>query len=656
MKERDRFLILLVIMAVVSLGSTMISIFVLYEAAIEEERDRLTETATSQARLIEAVARFDLKYSADYPNGSTTATLSQIRDAHENYTGFGETGEFTLARQEGDTIVFLLSHRHYDLNNPKPVSLNSPLAAPMKLALSGKSGTIIGPDYRGKRVLAAYEPVKYLDLGIVAKIDMDEIREPFIQASLISLCAIVVLILIGVTLFVKLSNPIIMRLKEQKEKLAAEVDQRKKSEQDLLQQKNLLNEILNAIPIPVFYNDENGRYLGFNEAYDEFFIESCDNLIGKTAFDVFPQKTAEVYHVMDEEVLKTGETKQYEIQVRNVQLGIRDVIFNKAAFNAGAITGLIGTITDITNEKRATNVLREREELLNEMGHLAKIGGWEHNLITGQSTWTKGIYEILDFDESDPIPGPDDHLNYYPPEDRIILDNAYRQAMKTGKQFDIEVRCNTTKGKIFWVRVLGRPEFSDGRCVKMKGVFQDITERKMLEERIHQSQKMESIGNLAGGVAHDYNNMLGVIIGNAELALEMLENGDSPNAELDEILNAAKRSTDITRQLLAFARRQNIAPKVVDLNNTVEGTLKMLQRLIGEDIDLTWKPGEKVWPVKIDSSQIDQILANLCVNARDAISNIGNVTIETNNITFDADYCADHPDFNPGDFVMLFSQ
>jgi CheY-like chemotaxis protein len=168
-----------------------------------------------------------------------------------------------------------------------------------------------------------------------------------------------------------------------------------------------------------------------------------------------------------------------------------------------------------------------------------------------------------------------------------------------------------------------------------------------------QAQKMEAVGRLAGGVAHDFNNMLGVIIGHTELAMERLDPSHELFADLQEILKAAECSTDLTRQLLAFARKQTISPRVLDLNETIEGMLKILCRLIGEDIDLSWLPGAGVWPVKMDPSQIDQILANLCVNARDAITGVGKVTIETHTITFDEVYCADHPGFVPGEYVLL---
>ena len=189
---------------------------------------------------------------------------------------------------------------------------------------------------------------------------------------------------------------------------------------------------------------------------------------------------------------------------------------------------------------------------------------------------------------------------------------------------------------------------------------EDITERIQAEEeqeklqaQLTQAQRLESVGRLAGGVAHDFNNMLTIIIGYSESALAKLRVDDPLHGEITQILNAGNRSAEITRQLLAFARKQTTLPKTLDLNDSIEGMLKMLRRLMGEDIDLAWRPGTDVWPVKIDPSQIDQILANLCVNARDAIEDTGQVTIETQNISFDEDYCANHAGFIPGDYVML---
>jgi len=168
-----------------------------------------------------------------------------------------------------------------------------------------------------------------------------------------------------------------------------------------------------------------------------------------------------------------------------------------------------------------------------------------------------------------------------------------------------------------------------------------------------QAQKVESVGRLAGGVAHDFNNMLGIILGYTELALERVGSDASLHADLEEIRKAALRSADLTRQLLAFARKQTIAPKVLDFNATVEDMLNMLRQLIGEDINLVWKPGRGLWPVNMDPAQIDQMLANLSVNARDAIAGVGTISVETRNTTLDEEYCAQQAGFTPGEYVTL---
>ena len=174
-----------------------------------------------------------------------------------------------------------------------------------------------------------------------------------------------------------------------------------------------------------------------------------------------------------------------------------------------------------------------------------------------------------------------------------------------------------------------------------------------LEDQLHQAQKMESVGRLAGGVAHDFNNMLGVILGYTELAMERVEPDNPLHTNLEKIHGAAQRSADLTRQLLAFARKQTVSPKIIDLNDTIERIFKLLLRLIGEDIDLAWLPGKEVWTIKMDPTQIDQILTNLCVNARDAIVDTGKITIETGNTVFDEDYCSVHAGYMPGEYSIL---
>ncbi len=181
----------------------------------------------------------------------------------------------------------------------------------------------------------------------------------------------------------------------------------------------------------------------------------------------------------------------------------------------------------------------------------------------------------------------------------------------------------------------------------------DVTEQVRLAAQYQQAQKMESVGRLAGGVAHDYNNMLSIIIGYTQLA-QLRTPPDHPVcAQLQEIMKAAQRSAALTRQLLAFARQQAISPKILDINRTISGMLEMLRQLIGENIDLLWEPGDISRHIKMDPSQLDQLLTNLCINARDAIEDVGKITIETATVTFDEAYCARHVGFIAGDFVLM---
>ena len=204
------------------------------------------------------------------------------------------------------------------------------------------------------------------------------------------------------------------------------------------------------------------------------------------------------------------------------------------------------------------------------------------------------------------------------------------------------------------IETIKTPMYDDnGKLMGVLGIGRDITERVKLQAQLVQAQKMESIGRLAGGVAHDFNNMLSIILGNAEMILDDLPK-DSPFVDdLIGIREAADRSSSLTRQLLAFARKQTVSPRVINLNDIIEGVLKMIRRLIGEDIDLAWLPGKNLWSVNIDPSQVDQILANLCVNARDGIKSVGKITIETGNVTCDAQYCKAHHGVNPGDYVRM---
>ncbi len=203
------------------------------------------------------------------------------------------------------------------------------------------------------------------------------------------------------------------------------------------------------------------------------------------------------------------------------------------------------------------------------------------------------------------------------------------------------------------VRLSGRAFRDERNTIFFELFAEDITERRALEQQLRQAQKMEAVGRLAGGIAHDFNNLLMVISGYSEFLLERVGSDPEVRAHAQEIANAAGRATSLTRQLLAFSRKQMLAPKIVDLNSVVTENVKMLTRLIGEDIDLVMVPGTDIGAVKADPGQIEQVIMNLAVNARDAMPHGGKLTIETDNVTLDANYARFHAPVKPGDYVML---
>ena len=311
-----------------------------------------------------------------------------------------------------------------------------------------------------------------------------------------------------------------------------------------------------------------------------------------------------------------------------------------------------GIISDITERKQAEDALRASEAFNAAMIACSPVALYSIDTNGNVQSWNPSAERVFGWKAEEVIGKPLPIVS----EDQMEFFTELKNKVLAGHTIiGLEVNRLRKDGSLFTGRLSTSPILdATGTVVGILGAMEDISESKKLEEQLNQAQKMESVGRLAGGVAHDFNNMLNVILGNADLMLEDLP-ADSPlRAEIKEIQKAGQRSADLTRQLLAFARRQTITPKVLDLNETVESMLKMLRRLIGEDIDLLWKPAKVLAPVRIDPSQIDQILANLCVNARDAIGhNVGKVTIETKQFSFDEEYCADHAGFAAGHYVML---
>jgi signal transduction histidine kinase len=233
MSEKKRVLLLVLIMAVACAAVTATTIAVLYRATVEEQRNLLVAIARNHARLLEQIARFDAAHSRDYPGGTANAALDQVIEAHRQFSGIGHTGEFTLGKLEGNNIVILVSDRNQNSIPIKPIPMHSKLAEPMRRALQGQSGSLVGLDFRGVTVLAAYEPVAGLNWGIVAKVDLTELKTPFARAGTLAMTIAAIVVLVGALFFIRITNPIIEQIQKRSQHLAKLVASLQQSEESL---------------------------------------------------------------------------------------------------------------------------------------------------------------------------------------------------------------------------------------------------------------------------------------------------------------------------------------------------------------------------------------------------------------------------------------
>ncbi len=449
-----------------------------------------------------------------------------------------------------------------------------------------------------------------------------------------------------------------------------DITKRKESEDALRLRESYLTAIIENQPGLFWLKDTEGHFLSVNTA----FAKSCgldlpELLVGKTDADIWPKELADKYITDDTKVLNSGKSFVVEEQIFDRGAAKWFETFKTPVFDTqGKVIGTTGYTQDITGRKQAEEQLRNSQTKLKaalaSMTDAVFICDSTENFIEINEAFATfhrfeskevcyrrrdDYSEILDFFiiDEDPVPQ----------EMRPVF-RALRGETATNVEYTIR-RKDTGET---WVGSYSFGPIRDeqGAIAGAVVVARDVTELKKneegrlkLEAQLQQAQKMESIGRLAGGVAHDFNNMLGVILGYSELALLQVEKKQPVYSALKEIQRAAQRSANLTSQLLTFARKQIVNPRILDLNATVESMLSMLRRLIGEDINLEWIPGKQRGLIKIDPSQVDQILVNLCVNSRDSINDTGKIIVETSNVVVDEADQTHHADFTPGEYVLL---
>lgn len=412
----------------------------------------------------------------------------------------------------------------------------------------------------------------------------------------------------------------------------------------------------------IFQSTWNGRFLTMNPALSRILgyespaaaIENISDISSQLYVD--PAALTESTHLLKERgVLANYEFEAYRKDGEKIWLSEnRRIVSDESQPD----TFYEGTLEDITERKRAEVELQQSEERYRELVENARDIIYEHDLNGRYTSTNKSGQQLTGYTQAETLELS--IANTVAPE---YLDKAremlrLKLAGETVTAYELEIL--TKDGGRIPVEVNTRLVNKKGAPVGVQGIARDITERKRLEEalrdseqQLRQSQKLEAIGQLAGGVAHDFNNLLTAINGYSALALRRLGEDHPISSCLEEIKKAGDRAANLTRQLLAFGRKQLLQPLAINLNDIVSDMIKLLKRLIGEDIQLVTKPGSGLKQIKADPGQLEQVIVNLVVNARDAMPRGGTVTIETANTTLDGAYASRHVGVTPGDYVML---
>jgi len=464
--------IIIVSSAILAISALLLSSIIgwlLYTAVFDEEAKRLVEIVHNQAQLMEAVARFDAQYSAqDVDGGAVAATLSQIAEAHKHYQGFGKTGEVVLAWREGDKIAFILSQRNFDLDKPTLIPWSSPLAEPMRLALQGESGTVIGLDYRGQSVLAAYQPISILNLGIVAKIDMAEIRAPFIDTGMIAIGITFLIILIGVFAFQRLVNPIILRMEESEERFRA-----------------LFEGSLDAL---FLIEPKNRQVLDANPTASQLLLKSRQEIVGNPESQLYPssadisdpptdhsfnnqEKDNICAHIETVALRSDGSTIPVEVITHLIQIHGQPVI--QSVFR------------DITAQKQAHEALIQSQQRYKNLVNSIDGIVWEADAKTFQFTFISQQAErFFGYPLQDWLNQPSFWAEHIHPDDKTWAPTYCAESTANQRDHDFEYRMITADQRTLWIRDLVTVIVENDQAVKLCGIMLDVTDKKADEEKI----------------------------------------------------------------------------------------------------------------------------------------------------------------------------
>ena len=671
MTENTRIVWLIVIMMAAVTVSTAVAITVLYRTAFERERSHLIQNADDQAHLIDAVARFDQQRQGGGAAESEAATLSQIQTAFHHYPSDGQIGEVGVAQRQGDKIVYLVTRGRVAAEDVEPIPFDANLAEPMRRALSGRSGTMIGLDHRGVTVLAAYHPIPYLNAGVEAKMDLADIRAPYLKGAGMVIGLALVLVTVGTILFVRLTNPIVRHLNETEQRYqrifrgapvpiweqdfstVCEALQvlRKAGVTQLRRHLSGHPEVLRQLVGKVRIKEANAAALElFGARSGRQFIAWFERTFVPAALDLSADTLQALWEGREALLSQTVAVKTLDGRDLNV-------IFSMTTPGATAEHRSVpASALDVSADVK----LRRREQELGLI--LASTGEGIFGMdMKGKCTFVnRAALRTLGYRDEDELLGRAMHpLIHHSCRDGTPLAPENCPILPVRGQD----RPVCLEDELLWRRdgtsfpaaYCSYPMRREGAALGTVVTFNDITQRKEREAQLVQARKMEVVGQLTGAIAHDFNNLLTIILTNLHVLKGKLgESVDTDTGELiEDAESAAKDGASLTHRLLAFSRRRPLEPKWTDLEGFLQHRSGFLRRMTGGNIELILKPSGEPLPMRVDRQQFENALLNLTINARDAMPGGGTLTIEVRRQCIRADEASSHPGLLPGDYVVV---
>ena len=409
---------------------------------------------------------------------------------------------------------------------------------------------------------------------------------------------------------------------------------------------------------PIIGKTLEGTITSWNEAAERTFGYTKAEMIGQPIFRLIPEEHQQaerdlLAQIGRGEPVELAETERITKDGRHIHISVS---VSPIRDSQDRIIGASSIKRDITERKQAAETLRQSQERLQLALKAARMGTWWWDFASNVLTWDKGLERLYQLDAGETVTTYEQFLEKVHEDDRALVKKSVTEAIQGSGGLDYEFRIVLPDKRVRWLADQGRVvRDPSGKLLHMTGVCLDVTERKQVEDRLRQAQRMESVGQLAGGIAHEANNMMSVVLGCADYVLQRSDLSEPVRQDVEQIWIAANRTAGITQQLLAFSRRQVLQPQVLDLNDVVRSLESILTRTLGESSSLRMHLSPSLGRVRADPGQLEQVLINLTLNARDAMVEGGRLTIETMNVVLDEGYIAGKPveTLKPGDYAAL---